>query len=34
MHPRIRVAMVPQSGIEPEPSNSKKNEGSNETDEF
>ena len=34
MHPQIRVAMVPQSGIEPEPSKVRKTKGGNETDGF
>lgn len=34
MHPRIRAAMVPQSGIEPEPSIVRKTKGGNETDGF
>lgn len=34
MHPRIRVAMVPQSGIEPEPPIVRKTKGGNETNGF
>lgn len=34
MHPRIRVAMVPQVGLEPTPSIVRKSKGGNETDGF
>lgn len=34
MHPQIRVTMVPQSGIEPEPSIVRKTKGGKETNGF